>query len=248
MHMRRSLPFLLLLALATGSSVGRADAATVALAPIRDATLIEAADGTLADGSGPSLRVGDTNQSVGATRRALLLFDVHGAVPAGSVITDATLILHASGGGPPRRLVTVHPMLADWGEGGSVSLGGSGAQAAPGDPTWLHRFHNPADPASSPAWSRPGGDFAADASARAEVGDSGFHSWRSAGLVGDLQGWLDDPGTQRGWILLGDEDAPQSVRKLDSRENENASFRPLLIVEFEPPHAGGQDDEDPDED
>jgi hypothetical protein len=69
-------------------------AETAALAPMMDATLYEDAEGDLANGSGSYLFVGRTNQPL--ARRALLAFDIAGAIPAGSTVTSVELQIEVS--------------------------------------------------------------------------------------------------------------------------------------------------------
>jgi hypothetical protein len=228
--MRAAVPAVVGLLVATQAAAGAAS-----FPAARDATLIEATDGSVADGSGPHVRAGSTNQGPGGARRGLLAFDVESAIPPGARILSATLILHESGNNPVPVEVTLHRALQSWGEGSSAPAGGSGAIAAPGDATWFHRFHNPAAPDSSPAWSAPGGDFAGPASAATTVVGQGFYSWTSTAMAEDVRFWLQFPASNAGWVLLGDESLGQSVKRFDSRNNADATVRPLLIVEFATP-------------
>jgi hypothetical protein len=126
--------------------------------------------------------------------------------------------------------VALYPILADWGEGGSFTTGGGGASAEAGDATWLHRFY------SGKLWLTPGGEFSAMASASRPVGGSGFYTWGpTPQLAADVQRWLDEPATNYGWLIQGNEAASQTVKGFDSREHSVAANRPELIVEFSPP-------------
>ena len=203
---------------------------TVTIIASRDATLIESADGNLANGSGPTLFVGRTAQPAEARRRALVAFDVAAALPAGAQVESATLTLameHTHAGEEP---VSLHRVLAAWGEGDSATSGGKGAPAAPGDATWLH--------ASSPdrLWAHPGGDFAPDPSATAEVGGEGAWSWGpTPETARDVAEWLRDPASNFGWLLLGEEDDGPTAKRFASRESEAEATRPRLEVTYRPP-------------
>jgi hypothetical protein len=136
------------------------------------------------------------------------------------------------------QMLALHRVLADWGEGASAALGeeGMGAAAAPGDATWLHRFFD------GTFWATPGGDFAATASATRSVGGIASYVWGSASpMVADVQGWLDSPQTNFGWIVIGNESTSPTSKRFDSREN-GASVRPKLEIQFE---AGGVETETP---
>jgi len=224
----RILPSLALAAICL-STVLPAAADVAVLVPIQDATLYEDAGGTVANGAGEHLFTGRT--AIGDRRRALLLFDVAGEVPAGSTIVAASLTLDVSL--VPLSVIPVatgvHRVLAAWGEGASDAPDPEGipAPAAAGDATWLHTFF-PGD-----LWALEGGDFDPAPSASETVGGLGPVTWGSTpAMVADVQEWLDSPGTNNGWILVVDSDDLQTAKRLDSRENPTPSARPQLTVEF----------------
>ena len=202
---------------------------SVSLSPIKDNVLYEDPEGSKSNGLGESLSIGNTTK--GKTRRAVIAFDVAGAIPAEATIISVTLTLHMSGAQTGRQTITLHTILADWGEGTSdapVNVG-RGVDATPGDATWVHRFFE------SDLWSAIGGDFSQTESARASVRNSGSYTWgSSAPMVSDVQGWLDDPATDFGWLLRGNEQESPTKKRFDSRQNTNEAFRPLLVIEFEP--------------
>jgi len=53
-------------------------------------------------------------------------------------------------------------------------------------------------------------------------------------MVADVQGWLDQPATNFGWILIGNEAAPTTTKRFDTRESPISSNRPVLEVAFTP--------------
>lgn len=219
-------------AAAAGVSVPALPAAAdvVVLGASRDNTLYESADGALSNGLGEGIFTGNNGQ--GQHRRAVLMFDVAGAVPAGATVTGVELTLWVtSSGSDSVSTVSLHRLLADWGEGTTDAPGGEGGggPATPGSATWVHRFFD------SVAWETPGGDFAAAASASAGVGIEGEAAvWTGAGLVADVQGWLDDPGSNFGWIMVGDESGSSTSKKFASREHGSAELRPVLRVTYVP--------------
>lgn len=223
-----------LLALAiTAAPPARAD--VVELGASRDGTLIIHPDGELANGLGGGIFCGRTNQPASqATRRAVLHFDVAGAIPAGATITAATLRLRVTDAATSApQTCTLHRMLVDWGEGASdadgIGGGGTGVPSQPGDATWIHAFY-PDVP-----WATPGGDYASTPSAATPVGGAGvFYEWGpSGGIVDDVQAWLDDPSSQHGWILLGNESSPGTARRFTSKDGPVESLRPRLTVWYE---------------
>jgi hypothetical protein len=114
----------------------------VQISPVRDNTLFEDENGSLSNGAGEYLFVGKTGE--GLVRHALIEFDVPGSIPAGSTITNVTLTLHMSRTVSGVQTVSLHRINSSWGEGTSDAPDeeGAGTQAATGDATWLHRFHD----------------------------------------------------------------------------------------------------------
>lgn len=208
---------------------GAAHADTVILEPFKDNTLFESGTGALSNGEGDFLFAGVTDRSANLIRRALVAFDVASKVPSGSRINSASLTLHMSRTISGAQMVSVHRVSADWGEGASDAVGseGQGAPAAPGDATWIHTFFD------VDRWENAGGDFTAVPSASTSVGGNGSYTWGStASLVADVQGWLDDPETNFGWIVIGNESGSATAKRFDSREN-SASVRPQLEIDFD---------------
>jgi len=154
-------------------------------------------------------------------------FDVASQVPPGARIDSVALILNvASAPNDTPRVIALHRLLSDWGEGASVSSGGRGAPSDSGDATWRHTFYD------TDFWTTPGGDFVSAATASRLVDPSGSHTWSSSTMTADVQLWLDDPNRNFGWILIGEESSVSTVRRFDSRENGAISNRPQLVIHF----------------
>lgn len=196
---------------------------------MKDNTLFDILADTLnSNGAGPYFFVGDNSQ--GNTRRGVVAFAVADSLPAGATIDSVELRLNSSQGqNNSPRMIAVHRLLADWGEGTSSSSGGGGARPAPGDATWLHRFF------PDQFWTAPGGDFESAASASIQVTGTGFYSWRGTAMAADVQAWLDQPASNHGWLVQGDESVVSTARRFDSRENPVPTNRPVLIVHFTAP-------------
>lgn len=224
-------------------------AAQFAAPPDRDNTLYEEfsqQEGCFAstsNGAGQYILSGFTN--TGEERRAVLHFDL-GAIPPGATITAATLTLNLNrvgNGASPADLFGLRRLTADWGEGtsdGGVEEGGGGP-ATPNDATWCESFFQVTE------WASLGGDFASPASATIAVGTAtpALQVWGStAAMVADVQGWVDAPASNFGWILIQDlvsppplgepEGAVATARRFDSREGA-AAVQPRLAVTFVPP-------------
>ena len=201
---------------------------SVSLAPVKDNTLYESSTGSFSNGAGEFLFCGRV--ATGEIRRGLLAFDIASNIPAGSTITRARLRLHLSRTLPVGAVsCRLHRVLADWGEGTSNAGGGGGggAVSTPGDATWIHTFFPGA------FWAATGGDFDATASAVGALDQIGSYDLGpTSGMAADVQAWLDSPASNFGWILLGDESTAPTAKRLDTRENLTAAFRPELRVDF----------------
>jgi hypothetical protein len=205
----------------------------ITVAPRKDNTLYYDPAGEISNGSGPGFFTGKTAGD--STRRGLLAFDLS-SIPAGSTVTGVTLRLTCTRTTAGPADTTLHRMLADWGEGASNagSMGGGGTLAEAGDATWTLRFFG--DPSS--AWATPGGDFLAAPSVTQSVGGSGNYTFASAGMVADVQAWLNSPGSNFGWLVRGNEQAGHTAKRFATREYPAQNAWPLLTVTYTVPAPG----------
>lgn len=211
-----------------------ASASVLALTPTRDNTLFQDAGGDLSSGAGPALFAG--NNGLGLARRALLFFDVASQVPSGARIDSVVLTLQVSNApNDILRQITLHRVLADWGEGASMATGGAGAVATDGDATWVHAFY------PTWRWSTAGGEFDPRISASLVVAGVGTYAWSGARLTMDVQSWLAQPGTNHGWLVLGEETGLNTARRFESREATRPTSRPTLTIYYNGTIAGRSD-------
>ena len=209
------------------AGIRSASAAIIVINPSKDNTLYEydPAEGDHSNGAGFHFFAGENG--MGELRRGVLAFDVAGIIPAGSTITAVSLTMNMSMTPAGALTVELHKLLADWGEGTShAAMGeGDGAPATPNDATWRHRFFD------SVFWTTQGGDFLATVSASQSVAGVGQYTWSSAQMVADVQSWLDNPASNFGWLVLGDESTIATAKRFDSRESASP---PMLTIEFIP--------------
>ena len=212
---------------------GPAVADTTTLSADRDNTMFSE-NVALSNGAGDYFFAGRPNSD--ALRRGLLHFDLS-SIPAGSTITSVQLTLYFSRGKNGSHPVDLHRCLADWGEAGSDADAeeGQGDTAEIGDATWQYTFYN------TSSWTSMGGDFTGTASASIIVNGAGqFVTWGSTpAMVADAQAWLDTPGSNFGWVLIGNEASKRTARRFDSRTNPTIANRPSLSVTFTPPAGVG---------
>lgn len=216
-----------------------ARAATLVASAVEDTTLFDSQP-TISDGQGPDMYVGKTgSKGTPPLRRGLIEFDLS-AIPPGSTITGATLTLTMTLSGAKAGSadpISIYEVLAPWGEGGSsaAAAGGLGAPAQTNDATWTTRYFG-----TSQVWTNAGGDFDPVASASRTVGQvasgsSISYNWVAAGLQGDVQEWVNNPASNFGWIVLGDETKDSSARRFATAENSTSTWRPKLTVLYTVP-------------
>jgi hypothetical protein len=219
----------LLLITALGWTAARsASAAIINIMPSKDNTLYEfdPNEGDVSNALGIHFFTGETVMS--ELRRGVLAFDIAGSIPPGSTITGVTLSLNCSRVfNDTARTTELHKLLADWGEGTSHAPGeeGDGAPATTNDATWRHRFFE------TIFWTNEGGDFSVTVSASQSVGPTGQYTWTSAQMVVDVQSWLDNPGSNSGWLVLGDESGSGTAKRFDTRESASP---PVLTIQYIP--------------
>ena len=208
---------------------------TVTKIPSADASLIEVAP-TNNNGGQAWVLSGRTQN--GPRNRGLYKFDFTD-LPAGTVIQTVALTLEVTrkpDEPPVNSAFGLHRMLRPWGEGDkAVPVGnppGRGLPASPGEVTWTHAFY------PTNAWSAPGGvpdvDYSSVESSFQFISGLGtYHFESTPEIVGDVQGWVDHPESNFGWMLLcGSEDTIFTARRFASREDPD--FPPLLEITYLP--------------
>lgn len=159
----------------------------------------------------------------------MLLFDIVGSIPAGSTINSVSLTLTvvAVPSGGINSTFDLNRLSASWGEGTGGDHGGS--PAGPGQATWNNRFGTSGSP-----WASPGGDYSSTASAsRFITGLGNFTFSSTAGLVGDVQGWLNSPATDFGWLLRSESELTgATIRRFGSRDS--GASAPTLTISYTP--------------
>jgi len=169
----------------------------------------------------------------GNPRRALFRFDL-GSIPAGSVINSATLkltVVKSPAFGSMNSTFELHRLTAGWIEG--TKTGNNGMAASPGEATWNNRAHGIAPWSVGPGAA---GDFSASSSASTAIIGNDLYAWSSALLTEDVQGWIDNPGQNFGWIVISDGEAVnKTARGFGSREYSTPTSQPVLEIDFTPP-------------
>jgi hypothetical protein len=175
-------------------------------------------------------------------RRALLRLDLL-SIPEGGIVQSVSLQMRvsSSGGGFGDIDYTLHQVSNRWGEGTVVGAlqGGFGGPAQSGDATWNQNEFGIS------SWANPGGDFVPSASATAAAGLAGtMVTWSDAGMIGDVQAWINTPETNFGWIVISTiEGEQQRVKKFHS--SEATAFRPVvtILVDTMPSEGEGEGEE-----
>jgi hypothetical protein len=170
----------------------------------------------------------------GQEGRVLLRFDVAAALPSNAVISSVSLRLRVTKepGGGAAETVDLHRMLVPWVEG-SKSTDPQGATATAGETSWSSRVVGGGN------WAAPGGqagtDFATAVSGSVTLDNPATYTATGAGLVADVQAWLQEPANNFGWMIR---DRPplesRTAKRIGSREG-SASQAPQLTVEYTVP-------------
>jgi hypothetical protein len=199
----------LLFSLATGLffSTLAAQALTTNLVPVADTAMRSTASDSNFGGS-TSLPVGVSNLG-SPVNRTLFQFDLS-ALPANAIINDATLGL----------TVTVHPF------GANFDLHRLLSSWSESEATWNNRL-------TSIPWAAGGAltgiDFSSMISATASLG-SGVSAFNSPDLTADVQLWVDNPGSNFGWILMASGEPAGSGEQVASRED--SVNTPTLTIDY----------------
>ncbi len=238
--MNKPLPFFtctLLLIATTASSLSAQS--SVVLTPSKDNTMYEEGPANVSNGAGQYLFAG--NSGSGSSRRALVAFDVAGAIGDGAAVIDSVqLTLTMSRTISDAATMTLHRVTGDWGEGASVGVGneGGGGAAEDHDATWNFAF------VDSLMWNTSGGDFLPDPSGVIEIDSLGTYTLSSsAGLVADIEHWLAHPDENFGWILIGDEAGAATAKRFNSRQNADTTTVPMLEIFYSTPTANEREEQ-----
>ncbi len=216
---------------------------TIRLAPSADTTLFESAP-DFSMGGEWHVASGTTGTMGSITRNRGLFKFALDPIPRGATVKSVALVLRVvgvpgrdGGGSSANSLFALHRVERDWGEGNKLSFRGELAEK--GEATWNHRLAPDSGGHGGFAWSVPGAsapeDFAAASSATLMISGTNRYTFGSTpSMVADVQKWLEDPGTNQGWILISQsESQPKTARRFASRED--TTNAPVLVIEYVPP-------------
>lgn len=195
---------------------------TVTLNPSQDNSIYSESNNSNGVGR---LFAGQNN--MGNNRRALLQFDLS-AIPSTATITSVSLTLTVDQvSASVTNNFNLHRLTTAWGEGTSTG-GGAGASAIAPDATWSDAMLGTTN------WTTAGGDYINTASQslgiEATTGAKTFLS--NAGLIMDVQNWVNGTNTNAGWILIGDETTINTTRRFGSKDQGTA---PVLSITYSEP-------------
>jgi hypothetical protein len=185
---------------------------------------------------GATTLVAGTNSNYNPAR-ALFSFDLS-SIPAGATITQVTFGMTETRhpdpdqhGGPVSSNFDLYPLYVPWGQGSGA--GNDGGPAGTGDATWNANQYGVS------TWSAPGGqagiDFGSNAVSTTFVSGLGYYEWGSTNdFVTTVQGWLDDPSTNFGLIMISEQEGtPGTGRRFGSIASPGGSVAPpTLIVDY----------------
>jgi hypothetical protein len=212
----------------------------------KDAGIFNNAAGTAVQanyGSGGSnqMHVGLFNG--GVYGRSLLQFNLS-SIPSNATITNVVLTFSDGGNGQNIPQIFVHKLTQGWTEGNANSACPfSGACNVPGvaltsqtDVTWRETSYSGG--ALTNLWLTTGGNFAATASTTSTAEGNNAKLFSSAGLIQDVQNWVNNPTSNFGWLLKMDEalTSPSTMQRYRTKEGASASgdntTAPKLVVTY----------------
>ena len=196
---------------------------TIAVNPVADSYISLVAPDTNS-GTETTVVAGALGQmSGGDVRRSFLRFDLSNLIPQNAVVNSATLQLTvvAVPQNPQNSFFDLRRVLRTWTEN---------------DVTW-----NTASTGNP--WEQAGGTGASDCvgapSASAFITGLGPVSFSSAELRNNVQLWVSSPATNRGWLLVSeDESSFGTARRFSAREDPDSSNAPVLSVDYSVPAQG----------
>lgn len=172
----------------------------------------------------------------GPRNRALLHFNLS-ELPTNAVIQTAKLTVHVTQqpiDGYDFTAFGLHRMFRPWGEGDKIPVTqpGQGVPATAGEATWLHAFY------PTNQWAEPGGQLGTDYSSIEssfeiiyDVPNSPYTFPSTPELVDDVQLWINNPATNRGWMLRCADELPRfTARRFGTREDANNA--PVLELKY----------------
>ncbi|WP_165453893.1 DNRLRE domain-containing protein [Hyunsoonleella flava] len=195
---------------------------TANLTPVKDNSIYSESNNSNGLGRLYSGRTGSTDGN--NNRRALIKFDLT-SIPNGATITSVTLTLNVSRvpGGVGTQTYNIYELTTDWGEGTSTGTGNGAAAVAP-DTTWSDAMLGTSN------WTAAGGDFSPTALSTLSLSGLGNYDFpTSTTFVSVAQQWLDNPSTNNGLILIGDETVNRSARQFGSKDS---GIAPILNVTY----------------
>ena len=203
----------------------------VSLTPAKDNSLIEYQYPQYSGGASQYIFVGLEHFSL-TPMRGLVDFNVAGSIPAGSTINSVSLTVTMELTNSTTTVtptVGLHDVSQNWGQGTGVPqyFMPPFAPTTTNDATWTNTFY------PNQMWKTPGGDFSSTVSGTAVFGADGTTSTFSSTsqMVADVQSWLNNPSTNYGWLMLGDE-TQNSGKMIGSMHSSNP---PTLTIDYTPP-------------
>eukprot|EP00043_Microstomoeca_roanoka_P004193 m.48097 g.48097 ORF g.48097 m.48097 type:complete len:284 (-) comp12379_c0_seq1:115-966(-) len=208
-------------------AISTATAETVTVFASMDTTICASDNGDqLANALGDGIYVGQTGQQL--ARRGLIHFNLS-EITSGSMISSVRIELYDRNFAQDEEFaISVHRVLQPWQEGTSTFPGGKCAKAGGNDASWKY-----SNVATNTTWRTVGGNYTVEKSALTSVGSSeSYYIWQDERLVRDVQAWIDDPASNYGWILIGDEETVRSVKSFVSRQNMDTTAHPRIVIEY----------------
>jgi len=198
----------------------------------------------LSNGAGGSFIVGRTGQQIPCppadpyctVRRGVIFFNLSRVLdPVMSLgeddkpIKSVALEMTVRKTGPNDAEIEMYALTQNFGEGSSDASGapGQGAEAQPGDATWLFSFY------PNTSWTTPGGDYADVSIAVQNVSRQITYQWASPLLSKQLVNLYRQSERNFGWLLkVKDESERGTAKEFYGHQCSAGALRPKIIVTY----------------
>lgn len=148
--------------------------------------------------------------------RSLVQFDLS-QVPAGTCVSSATLLLTLTGAQAPAAIYGVHRLTSSWTEGSGTDNSGV---------TWSRRD-------GVTAWTTPGGDFVATATALVSTGETSGVTLQWD-VTADVAAFQSGAAVNYGWLVKDSNEGSGKLFQFASREATTIGSWPQLRITLGP--------------
>lgn len=160
-------------------------------------------------------------------QRSLIKFDLSN-IPAGSTVSSAALLLTCVGEfSSTDYAITAYPLSRSWSEGTAAV----GTYVLNTNATWTHSNY-------PTTWGTPGADNTSSDRGPNSIGTAIVTNCVNASVsipinTATIEGWINNPATNYGILLKGDETQNNTIKNFASSEHATVSYHPQLSIVYD---------------